>query len=425
MEFFSDASARIHVASSRPGASRCQLRIPRELRRRRCPRGFLGALVMGVDPRLAGAGPKQPELPGNSSGKQPRIPLENGPATFHFPDFPAFPAFPAAWRRPGELGVGRVIPGLDIGSDSLPGTNPPCPWDWIPCGCGARECGRSSGSGGSGGFSSLRDSGIPSVELGSRKVFLGETEGALELPNRSRTSAKWDEIHSQKNPPSNPKSESWPIPFPWDGFIRENWDWERGLVGFGGGKELRDSSHSRWGSSHSRWDNSGIPAPAGNSGGSDPAWKVWEFLGKGRSRARLIPGSSRSRSRGFALGKGLPCGNSARPSRFPVLCLFPGNLWERPSPIPAPRPSQASRILGRFGFLSPHPGAQRVPKKQLRPELGFLEKPWNKTILGKGREIARARSCRRDTAIPKPFPAFPSPGSIPGSARGAAWGSPG
>lgn len=125
MEFFSDASAPIHVESSRPGASRCQLRIPRELRRRRCPRGFLGALVMGVDPRLAGAGPKQPELPGNSSGKQPQIPLENGPATFHFPDFPAFPGFPAVWRWPGELGVGRVIPGLDIGSDSLPGTNSP------------------------------------------------------------------------------------------------------------------------------------------------------------------------------------------------------------------------------------------------------------------------------------------------------------
>lgn len=132
MEFFSDASARIHVESSRPGASRCQLRIPRELRRRRCPRGFLGALVMGVDPRLAGAGPKQPELPGNSSGKQPQIPLENGPATFHFPDFPAFPGFPAVWRWPGELGVGCVIPGLDIGSDSLPGTNPPVPGVGFP-----------------------------------------------------------------------------------------------------------------------------------------------------------------------------------------------------------------------------------------------------------------------------------------------------
>lgn len=368
---------------------------------------------------------------GPNSRSCPEIPVENSPEfrwktalpPSIFPIFPLFPVFLPrgggraswAWDALSRAWISGAIPSL--------AQTPRGPGVGFPADAALGNAAGARDRGAPGAFPASAIPGFRPWSWAPGRFSwekLTELSSSQTIPELRQNGMK---STAKKNPPSNPKSESWPIPFPWDGFIRENRGWERGLVGFGGGKELRDSSHSWWDSSHSRWDNSRIPAPAGNSGGSDPAWKIWEFLGKGRSRARLIPGSSRSRSRGFALGKGLPCGNSARPSHFPVLCLFPGNLWERPSPIPAPRPSQASRILGRFGFLSPHPGAQRVPKKQLRPELGFLEKPWNKTILGKGREIARARSCRRDTAIPKPFPAFPSPGSIPGSAQGAAWGS--
>lgn len=146
---------------------------------------------------------------GPNSRSCPEIPVENSPEfrwktalpPSIFPIFPLFPVFLPrgggraswAWDALSRAWISGAIPSL--------AQTPPWPWGWIPCGCGARERGRSSGSGGSGGFSSLRDSGIPSVELGSRKVFLGETDGALELPNHSRTSAKWDEIHSQKKPP--------------------------------------------------------------------------------------------------------------------------------------------------------------------------------------------------------------------------------
>lgn len=129
-----------------------------------------GSEAGGSGAQTAGAARKfQWKTAPNSTGKRPRH--------LPFSRFSRFSRFSCRVEAAGRAGRGTRYPGV-----------------------GYRECGRSSGSGGSGGFSSLRDSGIPSVELCSRKVFPGETEGALELPNHSRTSAKWDEIRSQKNP---------------------------------------------------------------------------------------------------------------------------------------------------------------------------------------------------------------------------------